>query len=66
MANFCLKEVFRMSFITLSSADVNILGQELRWGTYTTQEALLTIKCIELVGKKEFTAATFDSKHETL
>ena len=52
VANISLKIVFRMFFLTLSVVNVNFLGWELRWRTYTTKEALSTIKCIELVGKK--------------
>ena len=66
MANVSLEEVFGMTFFTLSDADVDFLGQELRWRTYTAQEAPLTTKRVELVGKKEFAAATLDPEHETL
>ena len=54
-----------MPFLTLSGADVDFLGQELRWRTYSTKEALPTTRRVELVGKKEFAAAALDPEHET-
>ena len=54
-----------MPFLTLSGADVDFLGRELRWRTYTTQEALPTTRRVELVGKKEFAAAALVPEHET-
>ena len=65
MANVSLEIVFEMSFLTLSDADVDFLDWELRWRTYTTQEAPLTIRRVELVGKKEFATAALDPEHET-
>ena len=57
--------VFKMPFLILSDADVDFLGRKFRWRTYTTKEALSTIRRIELVGKKEFAAVALDSKYET-
>ena len=57
--------VLGMLFLTLSDADVDFLGRELRWRTYTTEEALLTTRRIELIGKKEFAVAALDPEHET-
>ena len=65
IANISLGVVFGMSFLTLSGADGDFLGRELRWKTYTIEEALPTIRCIELVDRKEFAAATLDLEHET-
>ena len=66
VANVSPEVVFGILFLPLSGADVNFLGRELRWRTYTTQEALPTTKHVELVGKKEFAAATLDPEYETL
>ena len=63
MANVSLKIVFEIPFLTLSRADINFLGQELWWRTYTTEKTLLTTLCIELVGKKVFVAAVFETEH---
>ena len=49
----------------MSGADVDFLDRELRWRTYTTEEALPTTRRVELVGKKEFAAAALDPEYET-
>ena len=64
MANVSPKIVLAILFFTMSSADIDFLGWELQWKTYTTEEALLTTRHVKLVGKKEFAAATFNSEHE--
>ena len=65
MANVSPEVVLGMPFLTLSGADVDFSGRELRWRTYTTEEVLPTTRRVELVGKKEFAAAELDSEHET-
>ena len=65
VANVSPKVVFGMPFLTLSGADVDFSGRELRWRTYTTEEVLPTTRRVELVGKKEFAAAALDPEHET-
>ena len=40
VANVSPEVVFGMPFFTLSGADVDFSGRELRWRTYTTQEEL--------------------------
>ena len=57
--------VLGMSFLTLSSADVDFSGKDLRWRTYTTKEVFPTTKHVKLVGKKEFTAAALNPEYET-
>ena len=65
VANVSPEVVLGMSFLTLSGADVDFLGRELRWRTYTTKKAFPTIRRVELAGKKEFAATTVDLEHET-
>ena len=65
MANVSPEVVLGMFFFTLSGADVDFLGQELWWKTYTTEEAFPTTRCIELVDKKEFAAIALDPESET-
>ena len=65
MANVSPEVVLGMSFLTLSSADVDFSGRELQWKTYIIKEALPTTRRVELVGKKEFTAAALNPEHET-
>ena len=45
--------------------EMNFLDQKLWLRIYTIKKAFLTIKRVELVGKKEFTAATLDPEVET-
>ena len=65
VANVSPEMVFGMFFLTLSGADIDFLGHELRWKTYTTKETLPTTRRVKLVGKKEFVAAALDPEHET-
>ena len=65
VVNVSLEVVLGMPFLTLSGADVDFLGRELRWRTYTTDKALPTTRRVELVGKKEFAAAALDPEHKT-
>ena len=64
VANVSPKVVFKMLFLTLSGTDVDFLDWKFRRRTYTTKEALPTIRRVKLVGKKEFATATFDLEYE--
>ena len=59
-----LMAVLGISFLTLSGANADCLGRELRWRTYTTKKALPTTRRVKLVGKKEFVAAALDPESE--
>ena len=65
VANISPEVVLGMPFLTLSGADVNFLGRELRWKTYTTEEVFPTTRRVKLVGKKEFAAIALDLESET-
>ena len=65
VANIRPEIVLGMLFLTLSGANVDFSGWELRWKTYIIKEALPTTKRVKLVGKKEFAAATLDPKYKT-
>ena len=65
VANVSPEIVLGMLFFTLSGANVDFSGRELRWRTYIIKEVLLTTKHVELVGKKEFAAAALDPEYET-
>ena len=65
VANVSPEVVLGMPFLTLSGANVDFSGRDLRWRTYTTEEVLPTTKRVELVGKKEFAAAALDLEYET-
>ena len=53
MANISPEVVCGMLFLTLSIANIDFSGRELRWRTYTTKEALSTTKLVKLEEKKE-------------
>ena len=65
VANVSPEVVLGMLFLILNGANVDFLGLELRWRTYSTKEALPTTRRVKLVGKKEFVAAALNPKHET-
>ena len=65
VTNISPEVVLGMPFITLSGADVDFLGHELRWRTYTTKEVFSTTRCVELVSKKKFAAIVLHPEHET-
>ena len=52
VANVSLEIVLGMLFFTLSGVDVNFLGWELRWKTYTTEKALPTIRTRRASGEE--------------
>ena len=65
VANVSPEVVLGLLFLTLSSANIDFSDQELWWRTDTTKKALLTIRRVELVGKKKFAAVTLDLKYKT-
>ena len=65
LANVSLKVVDEMPFLTLSGADIDFLGRELRCRTYTTDEVLLITRRVKLVGKKKFAIVAIDPEYET-
>ena len=54
-----------MSFLILSSTNIDFLDWELLWRTYITQNVLSTTKHIKLIEKKKFSATVIDQEHET-
>ena len=65
VTNVSPEVVFGIFFLALKSVDVDFSGWELWWKTYITKKALSTTRCVDFMGKKEFAAAVFDSKHGT-
>ena len=65
LTNVSLEVIFQMLFLTLRGPNIDFLGWELWWKTYTTKKAFPTIKRVGLVGKKGFAAAALDSEYET-
>ena len=64
VVNVSPEVVHGMLFLTLNGADVDVLGRELLWRTYTTKETLPTTRYIELVDKKEFAVTALNPEHE--
>ena len=52
VVNISSTVILGMLFLILNGVDVDFLGRKLRWRTYTTKEAFLTTRRVELVGKK--------------
>ena len=65
LADISAEVVLGMPFLTLSNADVQFVEKELTWRSYTTVEALPTIKRVELINKKEFAIAVLDENSKT-
>ena len=65
MADISAEVVPGMPFLTFTNADVQFVEKELIWKSYTTAEALLTTKQVELINKKEFAKPVLDEKSET-
>ena len=65
VANISPEIVIEMAFLILNNTNIDFLGRELRWKTYSTKNALPTSRRVELVGKKEFAAATLNLEHQT-
>ena len=53
-----------MPFLTMSNTDVDFLAGDIQWKSYTNGDILLTIKQVELKGKKEFAAAVFNLEYK--
>ena len=65
VANISREIVLGMFFLTLSGADIDFLGQELRWRVYTIKEAFPITRRIKPVGKKKFAAIALNLEYET-
>ena len=65
VANVSPEVVLGILLLTLSGADMDFLGRELRWRTYTIKEVLPTTRRVKLVDKKKFAAIALDPEHET-
>ena len=64
MADIKSEIVLKMPFLTMNNAEVDFQARKLQWRSYTTRDILPTTRQVELIGKKEFAAAVFNSKHE--
>ena len=65
VANTKFEVILGMLFLKISNANVAFNEGTLTWKSYTTNEALLTTKQIQLVNPKEFVIATLDADSKT-
>ena len=64
MASTSMEVVLGMPFFTFSNADVVFKDRELTWRSHTPAEALPTTKRVQIIGRKELTAAVLDPDEE--
>ena len=50
-----------MLFLKISNADISFNEKTLMWKTYTTNEALFTIKQVQIINSEEFVIAALDN-----
>ncbi len=65
LANIKSNLVFGISFFTMSNANINFQTQNLHQRSYIIKEMLLTIRKIELIGKKKFIVTALNLNYET-
>ena len=65
VADIRIEVVLRILFLTFSNADIRFTERELVRRTYSTAEALLITRKIEITGKKEFAAAALNEEDKT-
>ena len=54
LADISVEVVLQMPFLTLNNADIQFTEKEFIWRSYTTAEALLITKRVQIIDKKEF------------
>ena len=64
LADINIEVVLGMPFLTFSNADVQFAEKKLTCRTYTTKEALLTTRRIEIIDQKKFAKAALNENVE--
>ena len=64
LADLSIEVVLQMPFLIFNNADIKFAQKKLTWRSYTTAEALLIIKQVEIIDKKEFARAALDENLE--
>lgn len=54
-----------MLFLTMSNADISFQGRSFLWSSYISEEIFLTIRQVELIGKRKFAESALNLEHET-
>lgn len=64
LADIRIDVAFGITFLTLNNIKINRINHRFQWGLYIIAKAILTIKWVEQIGKKEFAIAdlNFDDK----
>ena len=52
-------------FLTFNKTDIQFAERELVWRTYIAAEALLTIRRVRIIDKREFALAALNTNNET-
>lgn len=65
LADISMDITFGILSLILGNVKINFNNQELKQRSYTAAKALSTTKQVDIIGKKEFAVAVFDSKDET-
>ena len=66
LANISLEVVLQMFFLIFGRTDVRFIEQKFVLRTYTAIETLPTTRRMEIIDKREFTAAVLNADNETL
>ena len=64
LADLSIEVVLGMPFLTLNNANIKFAQKKLTWRFYTAAKALLTIKQVEIIDRKEFAKAALDEHVE--
>lgn len=60
-----MKVVFKMPFLSLSNADLELGARKFTWSFYTIDETLSIVKKVELINQLEFVEAAFTENSNT-
>lgn len=64
LADMTAEIVLEISYLTLSNTDIHFADKDFLWSSYTTTEAMSTIKWVELINKKKFAKRGLDENVE--
>ena len=64
LADISMEVVLGIFFLTLSNVDIQFAEKELTWRTYTTKEALPTIRQVKIIDQKRFAKVALNENIE--
>lgn len=65
LADISMNMVLEILFLTFFDVDIQFVGKELSWWSYTTAKTLPITKRLKLIAKREFVAVVLDRNVET-